>query len=129
MFGLKNMGAIASLMGRQDELKAAAEQLGERIAELRVSGQAGGGACRVTVTGKMRVDRIDLEPAVCAGIGASEDSRVQAQRLIAEATNEAIERCQTQIQEMVQAEAKRLGLDGLLPKDGGLGSIGKFLGS
>ncbi len=130
MFGLKNMGAIASLMGRKDELKAAAEDLGLKIADLRIEGQAGGGACRVVVSGKQRVERIDLDPAVCAGLGASEDSRVQAQRLITEATNDALENCQNRIKEMVEAEVRRLGLEDLIPAGGGggLGPIGKLLG-
>ncbi|MFI4873184.1 MAG: YbaB/EbfC family nucleoid-associated protein [Phycisphaerales bacterium JB061] len=130
MFGLKNMGAIASLMGRKDELKAAAEELGLKIADLRIEGQAGGGACRVVVSGKQRVERIDLDPAVCAGLGASEDSRVQAQRLITEATNDALENCQNRIKEMVEAEVRRLGLEDLIPAGGGggLGPIGKLLG-
>lgn len=130
MFGLKNMGAVASLMGRKDELKAAAEDLGLKIADLRIEGQAGGGACRVVVSGKQRVERIDLDPAVCAGLGASEDSRVQAQRLITEATNDALENCQNRIKEMVEAEVRRLGLEDLIPAGGGggLGPIGKLLG-
>lgn len=130
MFGIKNMGAIASLMGRKDEIKAAAEELGARIAELRIEGQAGGGACRVVVTGKQRVEKVELDPAVCAGLSASEDSRVQAQRLITEATNDALEICQNRIREMVEAEIKRLGLEDLIPAGGagGLGSIGKLLG-
>jgi len=130
VFGLKNMGAIASLMGRKDELKAAAEELGTRIGELRIEGQAGGGACRVVVTGKQRVERIDLDPAVCAGLSASEDSRVQAQRLITEATNDALENCQNRIKDMIEAEIKRLGLEDLIPSggDGAFGPIGKLLG-
>ncbi len=130
MFGIKNMGAIASLMGRKDEIKAAAEELGARIAELRIEGQAGGGACRVVVTGKQRVEKVEFDPAVCAGLSASEDSRVQAQRLITEATNDALENCQNRIREMVEAEVKRLGLEDLIPAGGGggLGSIGKLLG-
>ena len=131
MFGLKNMGAIASLMGRKDELKAAAEELGRQIGDLRIEGQAGGGACRVVVTGKQRVDRIELDPAVCAGLGASEDSRVQAQRLITEATNDALEKCQNRIRDMIEGEVKRLGLEDLIPAGGdrgAFGPIGKLLG-
>lgn len=129
MFGLKNMGAIASLMGRKDEIKAAAEELGKRVAELRIEGSAGGGACRVVVSGKQRVERVTLDPAVCAGLAASEDARVQAERLIAEATNDALEKCQQRIREMVEAEVKRLGLEDLIPAGGGgLGPLGKLLG-
>lgn len=129
MFGLKNMGAIASLMGRKDEIKAAAEELAKRVAELRIEGSAGGGACRVIVSGKQRVEKVELDPAVCTGMAASEDARVQAQRLITEATNDALEKCQNRIREMVELEVKRLGLEDLIPAGGGgLGPIGKLLG-
>lgn len=128
MFGIKNMGAIASLIGRKDELKAAAEALGEKIAALRIEGSAGGGACRVLVTGKLRVERIELSPPLCAAMGTSEDSRAQAQRLITEATNDALENCQRRIREMVEAEIKRLGLSDLIPTGAGLGPIGRLLG-
>ncbi|MFI4892351.1 MAG: YbaB/EbfC family nucleoid-associated protein [Phycisphaerales bacterium JB058] len=129
MFGLKNMGAIASLMGRKDEIKAAAEELAKRVAELRIEGSAGGGACRVIVSGKQRVEKVELDPAVCAGMAASADARVQAQRLITEATNDALEKCQNRIREMVELEVKRLGLEDLIPAGGGgLGPIGKLLG-
>ena len=90
---------------------------------------AGGGACRVIVSGKQRVEKVELDPAVCAGMAASEDARVQAQRLITEATNDALEKCQNRIREMVELEVKRLGLEDLIPAGGGgLGPIGKLLG-
>lgn len=128
MFGLRNMGAIASLMGRKDELKAAAEALGERIAALRIEGSAGGGACRVVVTGKLRVERVEMSPPVCAAMGGSDEASAQAERLIAEATNDALEKGQRRIREMVEAEIKRLGLEDLIPAGGGLGPIGGLLG-
>ncbi len=129
MFGIKNMGAIASLMGRKDELKSAAEALGEKISALRIEGSAGGGACRVVVSGKQRVERIEMSPALCAAMGSSDESRTQAERLITEATNDALENCQRRIREMVEAEVKRLGLEDLIPAGGGgLGPIGKLLG-
>lgn len=129
MFGIRNMGAIASLMGRKDELKAAAEALAQKVAALRIEGSAGGGACRVIVSGKQRVERIEMSPAVCLGMGGSDESRSQAERLIAEATNDALENCQKRIREMVEAEIKRLGLEDLIPKGGaGLGPIGGLLG-
>ena len=129
MFGIKNMGAIASLMGRKDEIKAAAEALGEKISALRIEGNAGGGACRVVVSGKQRVEHIEMSPALCAAMSSSPESCIQAQRLIAEATNDALENCQHRIREMVEAEVKRLGLEDLIPAGGGgLGPIGKLLG-
>ncbi len=130
MFKMKNMGAIASLLGRKDEIKEAAEELADRVMQLRIEGESGGGACRVVMTGKQRIESVTLDPAVCAGLGSSPEAKTQAEQLIKEATNDALEKCQKSIREMVEAEIKRLGLEDLIPVGAttGLGTIGKLLG-
>lgn len=130
MFGnLKNMGALAGLLSRREEIARAAGELGERIAALRVEGSAGGGACRAWVTGKLRVERVAYEPAVLASAGASPEARAQLERLAAEAVNDAMERCQRLMQEMIRAEAKRLGIEDLIPAGAGSGPFGGLLGA
>lgn len=131
MFGnMKNLGAIAGLVQRKDEIAAAAKELAERMTSLRVEGQSGGGICRVWVTGKLRVDRIEYDPAVLNAVGASAEAKVQLERLTAEAINDAVENCQRVMQEMVAEEAKRLGIEDLIPKGaGGGGPFGGLLGS
>ena len=131
MFGnMKNLGAMAGLLQRKDEIAAAAKALGERIGELRVEGQAGGGACRAWVTGKLRVDRIEYDPVVLAGVAASPEAKHQLERLTTEAVNDAVENCQRVMQRMVAEEAERLGIEDLIPKGaGGGGPLGGLLGS
>lgn len=131
MFGnMKNLGAMASLLQRKDEIAGAAKALGERMSDLRVEGQAGGGACRAWVTGKLRVDRIEYDPAVLAAAGSSPEARHQLERLTTEAVNDAVEKCQRLMQEMVAEEARRLGIEDLIPRGaGGGGPFGGLLGS
>lgn len=129
MFGLKNMGLVASLMSRQGELKAAAEDLARRVETLRIEGSSGGGACRVVVSGKQRVESVTLSPALASSLAGPGSAREQAQSLIAEATNDALRNCQDRIRAMVEDEARRLGLEDLIPKgEGGFGPLGKLLG-
>ncbi len=130
MFGnMKNLGAMASLLQRKDEIAEAAKALGERMGELRVEGQAGGGACRAWVTGKLRVHRIEHDPAVLSAVGASPEAKAQLERLTAEAVNDALENCQRLMHEMVMEEARRLGIEDLVPKGaGGPGAFGGLLG-
>ena len=128
---MSGLGDMGNLLKQAQEMQRQIDRVRGELRTTSVEGQAGGGACRVVVTGKQRVDRIELDPAVCAGLGASEDSRVQAQRLITEATNDALEKCQNRIRDMIEAEVKRLGLEDLIPAggDGGaFGPIGKLLG-
>lgn len=125
---LKNMGAIAGLLSRREEIARAAGELGERIAALRVEGSAGGGACRAWVTGKLRVERVAYEPAVLASAGASPEAQAQLERLAAEAVNDAMGRCQGLIQEMIRGEARRLGIEDLIPASAGSGPFGGLLG-
>ncbi len=130
MFGnMKNLSAMASLLQRKDEIADAAKALGARMSELRVEGQAGGGICRAWVTGKLRVDRIEYDPALLAAVGASPEAKHQLERLTSEAVNAAVENCQRVMQEMVAEEAKRLGIEDLIPKGaGGGGPLGGLLG-
>lgn len=131
MFGnMKQMGQLASLYKRKDEIAEAMRALSERVAALRVEGQAGGGVCRAWVTGKLRLDRIEFEPSVLAAAGVSPDGRAQLERLTAEAVNDASEKCQRLVAEMVSEEAQRLGIEDLMPKGGGgpMGALGELLG-
>lgn len=131
MFGnMKNLGAMAGLLQRKDEIADAAKDLAERMAALRVEGQAGGGICRAWVTGKLRVDRIEYEPALLSAVGASPEAKSQLERLTTEAVNDAVDNCQRVMQEMVADEARRLGIEDLVPKGaGGGGPFGGLLGS
>lgn len=116
---LKTMKALAGMMGNADEIKARFEQMQRELEHKSVSADAGAGAVRVTINGKLKVTEVKLDPAMTAALvgEGSEADREMIEELIVSATNAAM----TQAQEMVKdglAEAtgglNLPGLDGLL---------------
>ncbi len=120
---MKAMGAVAGLLRNKEKLREISEDAQQRIAAIRVEGEAGGGAVRVTVTGKMHVEQVHLEPALIAGLRAdtegSDAGRRMAETLIADATNEALRACQARI----QAEIRSLAAEHDLPDIPGMGNL------
>lgn len=110
---LKSLGALAGLMQNKDKIRAAVERFREKLERIRVTGAAGGGAARVTVTGKLQVTDVELDPALIAGLQAGEGGRVMAQSLIKDAMNDAIVRAQALVHEEADRQARELGLPGL----------------
>tara|TARA_R110002073_G_scaffold118918_1_gene258244 strand:+ start:80834 stop:81205 length:372 start_codon:yes stop_codon:yes gene_type:complete len=118
---LKTMQALGSLMKNKEQLAEAGERIKAKIETLRIDGEAGGGACRAIVNGKMKLLDLTLDPALLAGMAVDEKTRDLATSLIKEAINDATEKAQLQVQQMISREAEELGL-------GDIGSqIGGFL--
>jgi DNA-binding YbaB/EbfC family protein len=93
-------GPMAGLMQQaqkmQENLKKAQEELGS----IEVSGQAGGGMVKVTMTARMEVRRVQIDPSV---IG---DDHEMLEDLIAAAFNDAVNRANEASQaRMAQATA------------------------
>ncbi len=112
---LKNLKHLAGLLGNADELKEKFEQLQAELERMEVDADAGAGAVRVIVNGKMRVLRVELDPAMIAtiaGAGAEAD-REMVEDLIASATNAAIARAQDMMRDHMSQLAGGLNLPGL----------------
>jgi DNA-binding YbaB/EbfC family protein len=121
---LKALGALAGLMQNKDKVRAAAERFKDKLERINVTGTAGGGAVRVSVTGKLRVTDVSLDPALIAGLQAGEGGRAMAQSLIQDAMNDAMSRAQGLVHEEADKQARELGLPGLP----GMDSITSMLG-
>ena len=108
----KAMAAISGLMKNKDALQAAGERIKQRLGEIRAEGNAGSGAVRVTVDGRMKVIEVKLDPAlVQAAVGSASASVADlAGSLIAEAMNDATSKAQVMAREELAREAKGLGL-------------------
>ncbi|MEZ4515301.1 MAG: YbaB/EbfC family nucleoid-associated protein [Phycisphaerales bacterium] len=116
---LKNLKSLAGLMGNAEQMREKMEKMQEDLSRLTAEADAGAGAVRVVVNGKMEVISVRLDPAmvsVLAGQGAETD-RAMIEELIVSATNEALNRAK----ELVRQEMAKLtggmnlpGLDGLL---------------
>lgn len=110
---LKAMQAVAGLMKNKEKLVEAGERIKAKTDALRVTGQAGGGACRATVTGRMAVVDLVLDPALLAGMSVDEKTRSLATGLIKDAVNDAMAKAQEQVKAMIAKEAEALGLPGV----------------
>lgn len=112
---LKTMGVLAGLMRDKDRIRDVGTRLREKADSLRVEGQAGGGAVRVTANGLMRLVRVEMSPASLAGLD-DPHSRAMVEQLILDATNDALQRAQDRMREALEEEARALGLPGVPPE-------------
>lgn len=117
---LKAVQAIGSLMKNKEQLAEAGERVKTQMETLRVEGEAGGGACRAVVNGKMKLIDLALEPALLAGMAVDEKTRDLATALIKDAINDATKKAQDRVQEIIAREAEAMGLGDLAPQLGGL---------
>lgn len=117
---MKAMGAIAGLLKNKDKLAEAAARVKRTLDDRPAMGEAGGGAVRVTVGSELKVTRVEITPAVVAGMTSGAAALQQIEELIADATNDALKRAQERIKEAIDREAKELGIEGLGDQIGGL---------
>lgn len=118
----KMAGALAGLMKNKEALRAAADRVKSRLAEIRVTGTSGGGAVTVTVSGQLRVMRVELSPSLASHMMADTGSREIAENLIAEATNAALGQAQARAQQELAKEAEAMGLPAIPGLEGMLGA-------
>ncbi|MDF1869591.1 MAG: YbaB/EbfC family nucleoid-associated protein [Phycisphaerales bacterium] len=117
---LKAMQALGSLMKNKEQLAEAGERIKSKMDAMRVDGQAGGGACRAVVNGKMKLIDLTLDPALLSGMAVDEKTRDLATTLIKDAINDATENAQKQVQQIIAKEADDLGLGDMAPQLTGL---------
>lgn len=117
---LKTMQALGSLMKNKEQLAEASERVKSKIEAMRVEGEAGGGACRAIVNGRMTLLDLKLDPALLAGMAVDEKTRDLATSLIKDAINDATEKAQRRVQEEISREAEELGLGDLGGQLGGM---------
>ena len=86
-----------NMMKQAMALQANMKKAQEEIANMEVTGEAGGGMVKVTMTGKHEVKRVQIEPQVI-----SED-REMLEDLIAAAINDAVNKVETQSQQRMSS--------------------------
>lgn len=119
----KAMGALAGLMKNREKIKEAGERMQRTLEAARIVGQSGAGLVRVEVTGRLRVENIEIDPSVARNMG-DEEGRRQAQILIAEATNDALRAAEGVIQQETQRMARELGVEDMPGMDKLAGMLG-----
>jgi DNA-binding YbaB/EbfC family protein len=117
----KALGALAGMLKDRDKLRGIADQFRERLEKISVTGTAGGGAIRVTVTGQLRVTDITIDQTVFSGGASGAAGKAGVQRLIQEATNDALARVQALIKQEADKQAQEMGLPNIPGIDSLLG--------
>ncbi len=112
---MKNLKQLAGMLGNAGQMKERFEQLNAELEKMSIEADAGAGAVRVTVNGKMRVQRVQLDPAMVAalaGEGADAD-REMVEELIASAVNAAQDKAQEAVREQVGQLTGGMNLPGM----------------
>ena len=107
---IKAMGALAGLMKNKDKIQESIKAFQGSLEVMRAVGTSGSGAVRVTVTGKMKVVEITLDPTLVSGMGRDIDSRRMGEQLIVEALNDALQTVQVMVRDEANRQTKGLGL-------------------
>lgn len=90
-------GSIGKLMQQAQEMQGKMQQAQEELARMEVTGEAGAGMVKVTMTGKHEVRAVNIDP------GVYEEDREILEDLIAAACNDAVQRVNRETQEKMSA--------------------------
>ncbi len=117
---LKAATQMAGMLKDLPKLQAKVEEVRARLAHTRVEGSAGSGAVKAVAFCDLRIDSVTLDPSVFRGLAAGSDAdRDYANRLVADAVNDALTRARTLMAEEVGRAAADSGINlpaGLLDK-------------
>ncbi|HRQ75488.1 MAG TPA: YbaB/EbfC family nucleoid-associated protein [Phycisphaerales bacterium] len=116
------MASLAGLMKDLPKIKARLAEVKDRLGEVKVSAETGGGAVKATANGLMRVVSLEINPALMATLvdASNEDDRAMAQDLVVGAVNAALARARERAEQEMSEAASELGLP--IPP-GGLGGM------
>jgi nucleoid-associated protein EbfC len=93
-------GPIGNLMQQAQKMQENLQRAQEELASVEVTGQSGGGMVQITMTARMEVRRVRLDPKLLA------DDVEMAEDLIAAAFNDAVNKANEESQKrMSQATA------------------------
>ncbi len=85
-------GKLAGLMQQAQKMQEEMQKTQEELARMEVSGEAGGGLVRVTMTGQHAVRRIQIDPSLL-------DDREMLEDIVTAAVNDAVNRVAATMQE------------------------------
>ncbi len=86
-------GGLGNLMKQAQQMQANMEKAQQELANIEVTGQAGGGMVQIIMTGKHDVKRVNIEQALF------EDEKDMLEDLIAAAVNDAVRQVEKTTQE------------------------------
>ena len=71
-------GNIAQMMQKAQRMQENMQKVQDDLARMEVTGQAGGGAVKITITGKMEARKVSIDPGALADAEMLEDLLVVA---------------------------------------------------
>lgn len=89
-------GNIAQLMQQAQKMQENMQRAQEELANLEVTGNAGGGMVNITITGRMECRKVRIDPSVLTDPEMAED-------LIAAAFNDAVNKVNSESQARMSA--------------------------
>ncbi|MFW2404466.1 MAG: YbaB/EbfC family nucleoid-associated protein [Gammaproteobacteria bacterium] len=97
-------GELGQLMKQAQKMQEQMQKAQDELASLEVTGEAGGGLARVTMTGKHEVRKIDIDDAL---IG---DDREMLEDVLAAAFNDALRKVEKTVADKYSGMTGGLGL-------------------
>ena len=85
-------GGLGNLMKQAQQMQAEMQKAQAELANMEVTGEAGGGMVRVTMTGRHDVRRVQIDDTLVG------EDKEMLEDLIAAAVNEAVHRVETESQ-------------------------------
>ena len=97
-------GGLGNLMKQAQNMQADMQKAQEELANLEITGQAGGGLVSVIMNGKHEVRRIEIDDSLF------EDDKDMVADLVAAAINDAVRKVQETSQERMSKMTEGMGL-------------------
>lgn len=101
MFG---KGGLGNMMKQAQQMQEKMKQAQEEIANLEVTGEAGAGMVKVTMTGRHDVKRVEIDPSLM------DDDKELLEDLVAAATNAAVRKVEDETKEKMSGATEGLNL-------------------
>jgi DNA-binding YbaB/EbfC family protein len=97
-------GGLGNLMKQAQEMQANMQKAQEKLADMEVTGESGGGLVKVTMTGKHEVRRVVIDDSLLS------DDKDMLEDLVAAAINDATHKVETTTQEQMSSLTAGLNL-------------------
>jgi hypothetical protein len=100
-------GGFSNLMKQAQQIQQNFQQAQEELANLEITGEAGGGMVKITMTGRHDVQQVSIDPSLMT------DDREMLEDLVAAAINDAVRKVEKVSQEKLAGMAGGLSLAGI----------------
>ncbi len=99
--GLGQLGDLAGIMKQAKEMQDKMQTAQDEIAEMRIEGEAAGGLVKAVVSGKGKLETLDIDPTILREDSKeiTEDLIIQA---IADAQSKASDKAQQRMSELTE---------------------------